>query len=65
MHVAVDKSGSERSALGIDRNGGTSGVDVFFLADCMDYAVDGNNRVGVENWTIKVSAQEHSDISDQ
>ena len=37
----------------------------FLLADCLNDAVDSDNRVGVENGAVKISAEEQSDISDQ
>ena len=64
MYVAVDQSGSEACAFGIDRGGGASGVDVFLFADGMDHAVNGDDCVGIEDGVFEVSAEEESDVAD-
>ena len=64
MHVAVDESGGERGALGVDRSRGTGSVDVFFFADSANDAVDRNHRVGVKNGMVEVSAEEEANVAD-
>jgi hypothetical protein len=64
MHVAVDQSGNECRALGVDRNGGTGDVGVFLFANSLDHAINGDNRVSVENGVVEVSAEKKTDVAD-
>jgi len=64
MHVAVDQAGRERSAFGIDRCARARSVDVLLFAHGLNNAVDGDDRVGVENGAVEVSAEEESDVAD-
>ena len=49
MHVAVDQSGRQGCALGVDDQGCAFGVDVFLFADGGDLAIDRNHGVRIED----------------
>jgi hypothetical protein len=48
MDVAVDQAGGKRCAVGVDERRRAGDVDVFLFADGCDFAVDGDDRVGVQ-----------------
>src|SRR6202035_5055080 len=64
MNMAVDQAGRYRRAIGIDDGGGAFGIDVFGAADRRDPAVDGQNRVGIQNRLLEGPREHQPDITD-
>ncbi len=64
MNVAVDQAGRDGGAVGVDDGGGAFGVDVLGAADRRDLAVDGDDRVGVEDRLLQGAREQQPDIAD-
>ena len=65
MDVAVDQAGGKGCAFGVDDEGCAFGIDVFLLADRGDFAVDGEDSVGVEDGMVEVAAEQEANVVDQ
>ena len=63
MHMAIDQSGGERGAFRVNYRS-TFAVDVFLSADRSNLAVDGQDRIRVEDGVIEIAAEKQPDIAD-
>ena len=64
VDMAVDQAGRDRGSVGIDHGGGAFGVDVLGAADRGDFAVFGQDRVGIQDRLFQHAAQQQADIAD-
>ncbi len=64
MNVAVDEPGGECRALGVDRDGGSGSVDLFFFTHGSNAIADSDYGVGIEDGIGEVSAEQEADIAD-
>ena len=64
MDMAVDQPGTQGRAVGVDGDVGGFGVDVLFLAESRDAAVDRYQRIGVEHRVFERAGQHQPDIPD-
>ena len=65
MDMAVDQAGRERDAMGVDRRRRARKVEVRGAPDRRDAAIDGEDRVRVENRLLDVAAQHQADVLDR
>ena len=63
VHVAVDQSGTEGRAPGVDDRTGSVRIELVLLAERGDAAVLGDQRIGVENRRVEVAAQHQPDVA--
>src|SRR5260221_12945657 len=64
MAVDVDEAGGKSRSFGIDGDGGSGSVDIFFLAHGSDAIAYRAHGVGVEDRIGKVSAKQQADVAD-
>ena len=64
MNVAVDEAGREGRAFGVDGEGGSGSVDIFFFTHGSDAIADSDHGVGVEDGIGEVSAEQEADVAD-
>src|SRR5260221_94138 len=64
MDVAVDEAGGKSRSFGIDGDGGSGSVDIFFFAHGSDAVAYSDHGVGVEDRIGKVSAKQQADVAD-
>ena len=62
--MAVDETGRDGSAFGIDGDIGSRNVDILFSANSKNAISDGDDGVGVKDGVGKVSAEQKADIAD-
>src|SRR5688572_20575201 len=48
----------------VDDCRGVADIEVRLAPDCADPTVRGNDRVGVEDWPLKIAAEHQADIAD-
>ena len=63
MDVAVDQTGAEGCAVGVDPEISALRIDVFLFAEGGDSAIDRKQRVGIENRILESSGQHQPDVS--
>jgi hypothetical protein len=64
VHVAVDQAGRDGAALGVDRHLRLIEIEIPGLADRGDAAVDGDDRVGIEDRPREIAGEQQPDIPD-
>src|SRR3979411_1785942 len=64
MNMAVDETGGECCAFGIDGGCGSGSVYIFFFTHSNDTIADSDYCVGVEDGVGEVSAEQQADIAD-
>ena len=62
--MAVDQTGTERDAMGVDHRRRAGGVAVLLLAERGNLAVLGDQRVGVKDRVLQRARQHQADILD-
>jgi len=64
MDMAIDESGGQSHASGINDGIGTAGVEVGRESEGVDRAINGNNAVPVEDGVFDFAGEDQSDIPD-
>ena len=57
------RPGRDGAALGIDDEVGLVGIDILALADRRDAAVDGNDRIGIEDRLAEIAREQQADVA--